>query len=108
MCVCVCESVLNCVQLFTTSWTVAHQAPLSMEFSRQEYWSGLPSPSPGALSDSRIKPSSSALQVDSLLSEPPRKLSGKMFIISKSLLPSLEQSETGNKIQRLLIIKKAY
>ena len=41
MCVCVCVCVLNCVQLFVTPWTVALQAPLSMRFSRQEYWSGL-------------------------------------------------------------------
>ena len=44
VCVCVCESVSR-VRLFMTPWTVAHQAPLSMEFSRQEYWSGLPFPS---------------------------------------------------------------
>ena len=53
---------------------VACQAPLSMEFSRQEYWSGLPFPSPGDLSDPRIEPRSPALQADSLLSEPPGKL----------------------------------
>ena len=47
MCVCVCVCVLSHVQLFTTPWTVACQAALSMEFSRQEYWSGLPFPSPG-------------------------------------------------------------
>ena len=41
-----CAQSLSCVQLFATPWTVAHQAPLSMEFSRQEYWSGLPFPSP--------------------------------------------------------------
>ena len=45
----VCVQSLSCVQLFATPWTVAHQAPLSMEFSRQEYWSGLPFPSPGIL-----------------------------------------------------------
>ena len=50
---------------------VAHQAPLSMEFSRQEYWSGLPFPTPGDLLDPGIKPGSPALQADSLLSEPP-------------------------------------
>ena len=44
------------VRLFLTPWTIAHQAPLSMEFSRQEYWSGLPFPSPGDLSDPGIKP----------------------------------------------------
>ena len=54
-----------------TPWTVAHQAPLSMEFSRQEYWSGLLFPSPGDLPDPGIKPRSAALQADSLLSEPP-------------------------------------
>ena len=47
---------LSCVQLFATSWTVAHQAPPSMEFSRQEYWSGLPFPSPGDLPDPGIEP----------------------------------------------------
>ena len=56
VCVCVCVC-LSCVQLFATSYTVARQAPLSMEFSRQEYWSGLPFPSPGDLPDPRIKPS---------------------------------------------------
>jgi len=55
-------------------WTAAYQAPLSMGFSRQEYWSGLPFPSPGDLSDPRIEPGSPALQADALLSEPPRKL----------------------------------
>ena len=49
---------------------VAHQAPLSMEFSRQEYWSGLPFPTPGDLPDPGIEPGSPALQADSLLSEP--------------------------------------
>ena len=48
---------------------MGHQAPLSMEFSRQEYWSGLPFPSPGDLHDSGIEPGSPALQADSLPSE---------------------------------------
>ena len=56
-----------------TPWTVAHQAPLSMGFSRQEYCSGLSCLSPGDLPDSRIKPGSPALQTDSLLSEPSGK-----------------------------------
>ena len=56
-----------------TPWTVAHQALPSMEFSRQEYWSGLPFPSPGDLPNSRIKPGSPALQADSSLTEPPGK-----------------------------------
>ena len=58
VCVCVCTCVLSCVQLLAIPWTVAHQAPLSMEFSRQEYWSGLPFPSPGYLPDLGIKTSS--------------------------------------------------
>ena len=62
---------LSRVQLFVTPWTIAYQAPLSMEFSRQEYWSGLPFPSPGDLPNPGIKPRSPALQADDLPSEPP-------------------------------------
>ena len=51
-----------------TPWTVAYKAPLSMGFPRQEYWSGLPFPSPGNLPDPGIKPRSPAFQVDSSLS----------------------------------------
>ena len=72
VCVCVCES-LSRVPLFVTPLTVAHQAPLSMKFSRQEYWSGLLCPSPGDLLDPGIEPRSPALQADPLLSEPPGK-----------------------------------
>ena len=54
VCVCLCQS-LSRVQFFGTSWTVTRQALLSMEFSRQEYWSRLPFPSPGDLPDPRIK-----------------------------------------------------
>ena len=66
-------SALRPVQLFTTPWTVAHQTPLSMGFSRQEYWSGLPFPSPGDLPDPEIEPGSPTLQADALTSEPPGK-----------------------------------
>ena len=52
---CCAQSLQSC-QLFATPWTVAHQAPLFMEFSRQEYWSGLPLPTPGVLPDPGIKP----------------------------------------------------
>ena len=62
---------LSRVRLFVTPWTVAHQALLSMGFSRQEYWSGLPFPSSGDLPDPGIKPRSPALQADALTSEPP-------------------------------------
>ena len=65
---------LSCARLLVTPWTAAHQGPLSMGFSRQEYWSGVPFPSPGDLPDPGIKPGSPALQADSLLSEPPGKL----------------------------------
>ena len=68
---------LSCVRLFATLWTVAHQAPPSMGFSRQEYWSGLPFPSPGDLPNPGIKPRSPALQADSLTSEPPGNLKNK-------------------------------
>ena len=55
--------------ILVTPWTVALQAPLSMAFSRQEYWSGLPFPSAGDLSCPGIKPESPALQADSLRTE---------------------------------------
>ena len=64
---------LSCVRLFATPWTVACQAPPSMGFSRQEYWIGLPFPSPGDLPDAGIKPGSPPLQADTLTSEPPGK-----------------------------------
>ena len=62
---------LSRVQLFATPRTVAHQAALSVGFSRQQYWSALPFPSPGDLPNSGMEPRSFALQADSLLSEPP-------------------------------------
>ena len=62
---------LSHVWLFATPWTVAHKAPLAMEFSRQEHWNGLPFPSPGDLPDSEIKLRSPSLQADSFPSEPP-------------------------------------
>ena len=74
-----CLGMLSCfshVQLFAALWTVAHQASLSMGFSRQEYWSGLPYPPPGDLPDPEIKamfPASPALQKDSLPTESPGK-----------------------------------
>ena len=64
---------LSRVQLFATLWTVVHQAPQFMGFSRQEYWSGLPFPSPGDLPDPEIEPRSPTLQADALISEPPGK-----------------------------------
>ena len=77
----ICQS-LSRIQLLVTLWTVAqpHQLPLSTEFSRQEHWTGLPLPFPGDLPDPRIEPRSSALQADSLPSEPP----GKALCICKA------------------------
>ena len=64
---------LSCVRLFATPWIVAYQVPPSMGISRQEYWSELPFPSPGNLSDAGIEPRSPALKADALTSEPPGK-----------------------------------
>ena len=64
---------LSRVGLFVTPWTVAYQAPLSMRFSRQEYWSGLPFPSTGDLPDPGIGLGSPALEADALTSEPPTR-----------------------------------
>ena len=67
------------VQLFATQWTIAHQAPLSTGFSRQEYWNGLPCPPPGHLSNPGIKS----------VSLPPHTLAGRFFTISTTLPKSL-------------------
>ena len=71
---------LSRVRLFATLWMVACQAPPSMGFSRQEYWSGLPFPSPGDLPNPEIEPGSSALEAGTLTSEPP----GKPYFIVES------------------------
>ena len=70
---CVCAQSHSPVQLFATPWAVAHQTPLSMGIPRQEDWSGLPFPTPRDLPDLGNKLESPALQIDSLLSEPPEK-----------------------------------
>ena len=72
---------LGRVRLFATPWTVAHKAPLSMGFSRQEYWSGLPFPSPGDLPNPGIKPRSPALRADALTSEPSGKPLRKIYSV---------------------------
>ena len=64
--------LLSRVQLLAAPWTLAYQAPLSIEFSRQEHWSGLPFPSPGDLPNPGIEPGSPTLRADTLPSEPPR------------------------------------
>ena len=68
---CVCNS--KCVQAYSTPWPAARQAPLSVEFSRQEYWSGLSFPPPGDLPHPGIKPASPALAVGFFTPEPPQK-----------------------------------
>ena len=71
----------SCVQLLVTPWTIAYQAPQSMGFSRQEYWSGVPFPSPGDPPYPGVEPGSPALWADALSSKPP----GKPHTMWKSL-----------------------
>ena len=83
--------LLSCVRLFAIPWTVAYQAPPSMGFPRREYWSGLPFPSPGDLTDSGIRPGPPTLQSDTLQSEPPGKpaqdgMSGQKITVYHSQL----------------------
>ena len=80
--------LLSRVRLFATPWTVAYQAPPSMGFSRQEYWSGLPFPSPGDLPDPGIESRSPAFQADALTSEPPGKPRPTYFYQSHGLIYS--------------------
>ena len=70
---CVCAQSLSFVQLFATPWTIAYQVPLSMKFSKQGYWSGLPFPPPGDHPDLGIKSSSPALAGRFLTIIPPAK-----------------------------------
>ena len=65
--------VLRHIQLFATQWTVTCQAPMSMGFSKQEYWSGLPFPPPGDLPDPGIEPVSPALAGRFFIIEPPER-----------------------------------
>ena len=69
----VCVQSLTSVGLFVTLWTVAHQAPLFMGFSRQKHWSGLPFPSTGHLPDPGMEPASPALTGGFFTTEPPGK-----------------------------------
>ena len=78
---------LSRVRLFATPWTVARQAPLSMGFSRQEYWSGLPFPSPGDLPNPGIEPRSPTLEADALTSESPGKPYADGIRAGKNTLP---------------------
>ena len=84
VCVCVCACLLSCVWLFLTLWTVVHQAPLSMGFPRQEYWSGFPFLPPGDLPNAGIEPESPASPV----------LAGRFF----ATLEAQELSTVGQKV----------
>ena len=77
---------LSRVRLFATPWTVTYQASPSMVFSRQEYWNGLPFPSPGDLPDPGIEPGSPALPTDALLPEPPGKPGAKCQDLNSTAL----------------------
>ena len=91
---------LSRVRLFATPWTIAHQAPQSMEFSRQEGWSELPFPSPGDLPNPGIEPASPALQADALPSEPPGKVRGlkDLHVILRKISISCELgSQVGSR-----------
>ena len=92
---------LSHVRLFATPWAVAYQAPQSMEFSRQQYWSGLPFPSPGDLPSPGIEPESPAVQADALPSEPPGKpllpgdqseRKGQSSLVHKSVTSSADRA----------------
>ena len=88
-------SPFSCVQLWVTLWTVALQAPLSIRFSRQEYWSELPCPPPGGLPNPGIEPRSLALQASSLPSEPPQKPKNT-GVGSLTLLPRIFLTQESN------------
>ena len=88
---------LSRVQLFVTPWTVAYQAPLSMGFSRQEYWSELPFPSPGDLPNPGIEHGSPALQADTLPSEPWYRLS---YLQRRNRDTDMENKHIGTKRER--------
>ena len=84
ICNCMHALSLSCVRLFATPWTASHKAPLSMRFSRQEYWIVLSCPPPGDLPNPGIEPRSPALQANSLPSEPPGKPS--MYLVKTDIL----------------------
>ena len=90
---------LSCVPLFATPWTVAHQAPLPMEFSMQECWSGLPFPSPEDLPNPVIELLSPVLHADSLLSEP---ATAKSLQSCPTLCDPIDGSPSGSSVPGIL------
>ena len=91
---------LNPVRLFVTPWTVAHQAPPSMRFPRQEYWSGLPFPPSGDLPDPGIEPGSPALQADALTSE----LYSLLSLHQQAHVKVLYKTQSNYKCQELSVL----
>ena len=106
--------MLSCVQLFATPWTAAHRAPLSLGFSRQEYWCGLPFLSPGDLPVPGIEPVSPAMVGRFFTTEPPGKPRGKYRggkikkksnkITKSQDIPSVEKGFVTEKLGGLLTI----
>ena len=96
--------LFSCVQLFVTPWTLAHKAPLSMGFSWQEHWSGLPFPPPGGLPQSGIKPTFSALAGGFFTTEPPGTPVLYMCVLVAQSRPTLSNptacSPPGSSVHR--------
>ena len=98
--------MLSCfshVQLLVTPWTVAHQVLLSMGFSRQEYWRGLPFPSPGDLPGPGIEPRSTGLQANSLRSEPPLGVNSRYQVNSEEHWAWKPDGELGSATPSLAV-----
>ena len=91
---CVCAQSLSHVQLFATPWTIAHPAPLSMEFSKQEYWSSLPFPTPRDLPDPEIEPASLG----------PPVLAGRFFTTAPPKKPFLAVNLLSNELRKNVVI----
>ena len=100
---CVCES-LSCARLFATAWTVAHQAPLSMRFSRQGYWTGLPFPSPGDFPNPGIELRSPALHADSL----PTELQGKPHSNTMSVVKYKTKGKAADLLRERTMMQIAF
>ena len=89
-----------------TPWTTAEQSPLSMGFSRQEYWSGLPFPSPGDLPEPGIEPRSLTLQADTLPSKPPGREGTQLHPLTENWIKDLlrlEETQVGIKTGEISI-----
>ena len=100
---------LSCVWLFAAPWTIAHQAPPSVEFSRQEYWSGLPFPSPGDLPVPGIEPGSPAMQADAqMLYRLSHQGSPFLSLVTKSIWGLHKPSQQGTLYLLLKSVSEAF